>query len=164
MKPIEIIRSKREHLARLSNKHGAVGEVGALAEMPNLIPRPRGKELATLLAALLASGVVIKGTAFDAILLPSGDTVDFTNAADVQAKLPSMVFIEVKTANQPRVGHDFSGFFFALTEGEIAAAEALGTRHRVMLYNNLTGRIVMTSIPDLVARAKSLNWQLSLQL
>lgn len=59
---------------------------------------------------------------------------------------------------------DFSGFFFALTEGEIAASEALGIRHRVALFNKLTGNIKMTSVVEIVAAAKSTNWQLSVQL
>ncbi|GAB3836001.1 hypothetical protein GCM10028821_33690 [Hymenobacter jeollabukensis] len=75
-----------------------------------------------------------------------------------------MVFIEIKTANQARVKDDFSGFFFALTESEIAAAEALGTRHRVALFNNITGAALLTSVADIMARAKSSSWQVSVQL
>lgn len=58
----------------------------------------------------------------------------------------------------------FAGFFFALTEGEMAAAEALGSRHRVALFNKLTGELKLSSVQDILARARSSNWQLSVQL
>lgn len=72
--------------------------------------------------------------------------------------------IEIKSASQARVKPGFAGFFFALTEGEIVAAEALGSRHRVALYNKLTGELQLTSVPEILARARSSNWQLSVQL
>ena len=75
-----------------------------------------------------------------------------------------MCFVEIKSANQARVKPGFSGFFFALTESEIVAAEALGKRHLVALYNKLTGELCLTSVPEILARAKSSNWQLSVQL
>jgi len=75
-----------------------------------------------------------------------------------------MTFIEIKTANQGRVRADFSGYFFAFTEGEIEAAEALGNRHKVMLNNNLTGETLLSSVPELLVRARSTTWQLSIQL
>jgi hypothetical protein len=61
-------------------------------------------------------------------------------------------------------GDVFSGFFFALTESEIAAAELLGHRHRVALFNNLTGELLISSVPDIIARTRSMTWQLSVQL
>ena len=67
-------------------------------------------------------------------------------------------------ANQTRVQPGFKGFFFALTESEIAAAERLGSRHRVALFNNSTGELLITSVPEIISRAKSMNWQLSVQL
>jgi hypothetical protein len=164
LKPIEVIEAKRQHLARLANQRGAAGEIGAVAEMANWVPRPRGPGLKILLAALCDAGIIVKRASFDAVALPQMEQLDFTDLEAVKAALPGMVFIEIKTANQARVGSDFSGFFFALTEGEIAASEALGSRHRVVLYNKLTGDISMTSVPEIIARAKSTNWQLSVQL
>ena len=63
-----------------------------------------------------------------------------------------------------RVRPDFSGFFFALAEGELIASEALGSRHRVMLLNKATGTMLLTSVPEILMRAKSTNWQVSVQL
>lgn len=164
MNPIEVIEAKRQHLARLANQRGASGELSALAEMENWVPRPRGIGLKVLLAALGETGVVIKGSSFDAIAFPVTESINFTDLASVRAALPKMTFIEIKTANQERVRPGFTGFFFALTEGEIAASEALGSRHRVALYNKLSGELLLTSVPEILTRTKSTNWQLSVQL
>ncbi len=164
MNPIEVIEAKRRHLARLANQRGASGELSALAEMENWVPRPRGIGLKVLLAALEETGVVIKGSSFDAIAVPVTESINFTDPASVRAALPNMTFIEIKTANQERVRPGFTGFFFALTEGEIAASEALGSRHRVALYNKLSGELLLTSVPEILTRTKSTNWQLSVQL
>ncbi|HEY0721691.1 MAG TPA: hypothetical protein VGE50_10625 [Gammaproteobacteria bacterium] len=164
MKPIEFLEAKKQHLARLANERGAAGEVLAIDGMANWVPRPRGKGLKILLAALRAEGISIKPSSFDAISLPSSGVLDFENPEAISELLPSMVFVEVKTANQTRVREDFSGFFFALTESEISAAEALGSRHRVALYNKNSGAMLLTSVPEILAKAKSTNWQVSVQL
>ncbi|HEY7578371.1 MAG TPA: hypothetical protein VH855_12310 [Acetobacteraceae bacterium] len=106
----------------------------------------------------------MKRSSFDAVGLPEGRVVDFTDKGAVKANLEDMVFVEIETANQARVRPDFSGFFFALTEGELLASEALGRRHRVMLLNKATGTMLLTSVPEILARARSTNWQVSVQL
>lgn len=164
MNPLEVIRAKREHIARMANQSGASGELAILSEMEHWVPRPRGVGLKNLLAALSETGVVIKGSSFDAIGFPTAEQIDFADYDAVRSSLQRMTFIEIKTANQGRVRPGFAGFFFALTEGEIAASEALSTRHRVALYNNVTGELLLTSIPEILARTKSMNWQLSVQL
>jgi hypothetical protein len=164
MNPIDVIKGKRVHLARLANQQGAAGEARAVADTSNWIARPRGNGLKVLLAALLETGIRIKASGFDAIELPDAKELDFIDVEKVRELLPHMIFIEIKTANQPRVKPGFSGFFFALTESEIAAAEALGPRHRVALRNNLTNETLLTSVPAIIARAKSSSWQLSVQL
>jgi hypothetical protein len=161
---LEIISAKRQHLDRLATTKGAAGEAKAINEMEHWLPRPRGRELKTLITALRDKGVEIKGSSFDAIAIPEGITVDFSDADSIATALPRMTFIEIKTANQPRVREDFSGFFFALTESEIAAAAALGEQHRVALYNRASGEILLTSVPELISRARSMNWQVSIQL
>ena len=132
--------------------------------MKHWVPRPKGKGLKILLATLAESGVSIKGSSFDAIACEDSDRIDFTDSISVRAALPRMMFIEIKTANQARVRPGFSGFFFALTESEIMAAEVLKSRHCVALYNKLSGELLLTSVSDILARAKSMNWQLSVQL
>ena len=164
MKPIEVIELKRKHLARFANQTGAEGEVNAVDSMNDWTPRPKGEGLKVLLSALEESGVSIKGSSFDAISHANAEKLDFTNLTAVKAAISEMVFIEIKTANQERVKEDFTGFFFALTESEIAASEALGERHKVALFNKKTGVIQMTTVPEIIGRAKSTNWQVSVQL
>ena len=93
-----------------------------------------------LLEELAATGIVIKASSFDALALPS--PTDIADRAQVRASLPEITFVEIKAANQPRVKPGFGGFFFALTESEIAAADQLGPRHRVALFNKLTGEML----------------------
>lgn len=95
MKPIEVIEAKRQHLARLANQKGAAGELSAVDEMANWIPRPRGAGLKVLLNVLRENGIVIKASSFDAIDLPHAATVDFMDPVAVQTALPEMTFIEI---------------------------------------------------------------------
>ena len=164
MKPVELIEAKRKHLARLANQSGASGELAIIESMEHWLPRPKGAGIKVLLQTLKEAGISIKPSSFDAISFPGAQDIDFTNASVVAALLPSMVFIEIKTSNQERVKPDFTGFFFALTESEISAAEALGNRHKVAMYNKRTGELWLTSVPEILARAKSTNWQVSVQL
>jgi len=164
VKLIDIVQAKRAHIERRANQSGAAGEAVALSEMAHWIPRPKGHGLKVLLEALRETGVAIEGSSFDAISPPNASAVDFSDAAQVKAALPGKCFIEIKSTNQSRVTPGFSGFFFALTESEIVAAEALGPRHRVALYNKLTGELQLSSVPEILARTKSSNWQLSVQL
>lgn len=162
MDALEVIAAKRAHLVRLANTKGAAGEVTTLLSMADWITRPKGEALRAILRALADTGIHIKGSSFDAIASP--ESLQFDDPQRLRDQLANATFVEIKTANQARVRPGFAGFFFALTESEIAAAAALGERHRVALYNNLTGELLMTSVPEIIARATSTNWQVSVQL
>ena len=95
---------------------------------------------------------------------PRGRQVDFRDLSEVRRALGRMVFVEIKTANQDRVQDDFAGFFFSLTEKEVEAAEMLGTRHKVALYNAKTGALRITSVREVFRRSRSANWGVSVQL
>lgn len=161
---VDLVNFRRQHLIRLANQNGAAGEASVLADSTGYLPRPKGQAAKNLLAALRETGIVIKLTSFDAIALPHGSIIDFLNVDSIRENLGKMTFIEIKTANQARVREDFSGFFFAFTEGEILASEALGERHKVLLVNKATGVVLLTSVPEILARSKSMNWQVSVQL
>jgi hypothetical protein len=162
MEITEILAAKRRHLARLASEGGAAGESSAIAAATDWIPRPKGKALKALLAALAETDIRIKPSSFDAIA--TSVPVDFESEESLRNALGGMVFIEIKSASQSRVKAEFGGFFFALTESEIVAADQLRTRHRVALFNRLSGEVLLTSIPEILARARSTTWQLSIQL
>ena len=65
--------------------------------------------------------------------------INFLDLNSIRVTISEMVFVEIKSANQDRVKEDFTGYFFALTESEIAASDALGNRHVVILYNKKRG-------------------------
>lgn len=162
MTPLEIIAAKRAHLDRLANQSGAAGEQEAVLVSKQWIVRPKGLALRRLIDALAATGVHIKASSFDALAVPPD--LDVSDIDAICSRLSEITFIEIKTANQSRVKAGFGGFFFALTENEIAAADALGERHRVALYNKISGEILITSVSEIVGRAKSSTWQFSVQL
>lgn len=162
MTPLELITARKAHLDRLANRRGAEGERDVHFLMADWTPRPTGERCRTLLSVLAEAGKPIKASAFDALVLPP--QVNLDDASSISRQLSEIIFIEIKTANQARVKPGFEGYFFALTENEIMASDLLGEQHRVALFNNLTGEILLTSVPDIVARAKSSTWQLSLQL
>ena len=162
MEAVEVIRSKKVHLARLANQNGAAGEMLAVETVANWIPRPKGEPLKLLLAELAASGVSLKPSSFDAIAVAA--EVDFSRSESSRSELDRMVFIEIKTSRQERVRSSFCGFFFAFTESEIAAADQLAHRHKVALFNQITGELLLTSVSEILSRAKSMTWQVSVQL
>lgn len=164
MNPAELIDLKRSHARRLANQNGASGEGLVLNSDRQLIKRPTGKQLQNLLAALAETGIQIRKTSFDALSVPADTVLDLDDIESVRAAVAGLVFVEIKTASQPRVKSDFSGFFFAFTEGELLAAEALGSRHRVILVNRETRQTLETTIAELLDRARSTNWQVSVQL
>jgi hypothetical protein len=162
MTPTELLAIRRAHVERLSSKSGAAGEVRAIARMPEWQLRPKGEQLRWLLSALRETGIEIKGSSFDAIAL--SHPIDLHDEAAIKAALPDMIFVEVKTSSQARVKPGFAGFFFALTENELRAAEQLGDRHVVALFNKATGEMMITSVAAILARSRSTTWQVSVQL
>lgn len=162
MTPVELILARKVHLARLVNQRGAAGEVDAIASVTDWIARPKGAQLKLLLEELAATGINIKPSSFDAIA--GANQVDFDDRSSIRAAIDRMVLIEIKTANQPRVKPGFSGFFFALTENEISAADQLGSRHQVALFNKITEKLLLTDIPSILTRSRSTTWQVSVQL
>ncbi|MEH0788922.1 hypothetical protein [Vibrio alginolyticus] len=159
----DILNLRKEHLNRLSNYYGASGEKLAIGVHSNWIERPKGHELTNILSVLAEHKIVIKRTSFDAIAIPCIE-IDLNSCDSIREHINSFIFIEIKTTSKASVREDFSGYFFAFTENELNAAEQLGDRHRVALVNKRTERILITSVPELLARARSTNWQLSINI
>lgn len=166
MSLLELIESKKAHAARFSSENGISGERSFLDSQSSWIKRPKGKEMRNLLAALKQiEGIEIKATSFDFVSAPEGVTVDFSDAKSLLDVIKSLTFIELKTCNQKKVTTpDFKNFFFAITQNEITAAELLGDRHRVILYNKMTGDTLEITVREIISRASSKNWQLSVSL
>ncbi|MGR5478982.1 hypothetical protein ACPV5A_17475 [Vibrio chagasii] len=161
---IDILQVRKEHIDRFSSTNGSQGENLAIQKNKQWIERPKAKQLNNLLSLLSEGGINIKRTSFDAIELPEDVSIDFGCLDSIKANLSLMNFIEIKTTNKESVKEDFTGYFFAFTESELHAAEQLGERHKVALVNKRTDSIVMSSVTELLARAKSMNWQVSIQL
>ncbi|MEQ9870519.1 hypothetical protein ABRP77_14895 [Pectobacterium odoriferum] len=166
MSLLDLIESKKAHIARFSSENGISGERSLLDSQALWIKRPKGKEMKNLLAALKQfEDIEIKASSFDFISIPENITVDFSDVSSLSDILKSLTFIELKTCNQKRVTTpEFKNFFFAITENEITAAELLGDRHKVVLHNKKTGDKLLTTVHEIINRANSKNWQLSVSL
>ena len=157
----DLLAQRNARIDRLSATSGVIAERTAIREM-NWRARPKGAEMSLVLRELEKSGVRIKSTSFDAIA--GAQAIDFLDQKQIRRHLPSMVFIEIKSTKNKRVKEGFEGYFFALTENEIHAAEQLGEKYRVALINSLSSEMILTSVPTILRHAKSKNWQLSVQL
>jgi hypothetical protein len=149
--PLDLINLKREHVKWLANQKGAAGELEVLAANVHYVARPKGAALNILMAALRERGAVMKRSSFDAIALPEGRVVDFADPAAVATSLSDMVFVEIKTANQKR-----------LRTPSIPPPSA--QKRIVRNPGEQTGTMLLTSVPEILARACSTNWQVSVQL
>ena len=83
----ELINLRRQHLVRLANQNGAAGEAQILSEETGYLPRPKGQGAKNLLTALRETGITIKLASFDAIALPAGHAVDFSDLDDIRKHL-----------------------------------------------------------------------------
>jgi hypothetical protein len=164
MGAVDLLRLRREHVDRLAATSGAAGEIAAATVVLAWIPRPKGADLKRLIATLADEGIEIQGSAFDFIAVPEGVVVDLKQTDSIRAALPRLTFIEVKTANSARVLPGFKNFFFALTEKEILASDALGSQHVVVLFNKATEEMLYTSVQAILSQSRSTNWQVSVQL
>jgi len=129
--------------------------------------RPTGDGLRNVLAAMEEIGFPgLPSTGFDKIEVPREAGPHFTFESEVMVRrwCEEFLFIEVKTCTQIRADESFGNFLFSFPETEIRAAELLGDRYVVILYNKLTEKTLRTSIPELIARTSSTAWQLTLQL
>lgn len=150
------------------NTTGARGERRIVQVHPHRVKRPNGHGLQFLLNAMADIGYPdIPPTGFDAVDIPQeahegGFT--FSSNRMVREWCEHFRFVEVKTCTQERADDGFGRFLFGFPYAEIRAAEILGDRYIVVLYNSLTGQIRESSLPDLLGRASSKAWQLTVQL
>ncbi|MEZ9266208.1 hypothetical protein AB4508_07595 [Vibrio splendidus] len=162
MKILDVIELNKVHLDRLSNQSGSNGEALAVEKYDDMIPRPRGKKLSNLLDVLAETGIEIKKTSFDALACPDG--LDLGNLESIRNLIDQIVFIEIKTTKRKNVTDNFTGYYFGLTESEIDASKVLGDRHKVLLFNLNNRNTLFTSVPEILDRAKSQTWQVSVQI
>lgn len=99
MSLLELIESKRAHVARYSSENGILGELSLLDSQALWIKRPKGKDMKNLLAALKQfEDIEIKASSFDFISIPENVKVDFSDINSLAGILKSLTFIELKPA------------------------------------------------------------------
>ena len=114
---------------------------------------PTAKQRQNLLVAFAKRGKVVYGKAFDVVKLSL--PVDLADLAEVEKHLEQIKVFEVKSTRK-KVKSDFSGYFFALTAGEVLVAQSLKKQFGFVLVNTGTGEHLEMSLSEIFARAKGI--------
>lgn len=161
-------RLKKE---KITTQNGAEGEANfssiALKLFPEykIVRRPVGAARKAFIEVTSELELDIPVTGFDFIGIPTKVNLPLNEKEVWTENILDMIFIEVKTSKQTRTKADFSNFLFSITHKEERVAEAVGPeKHRVVLVNSLTGVTCVTSIKELLLRAKSISRQITVQL
>lgn len=121
---------------------------------------PSALQRQNLLVAFAKKRKVVYGKAFDVVRLLSPMNLD--NLADVEANLTKLVLLEIKSSKK-QLAPDFSGFFFALTAGEVLIAQSLKSQFRFVLVNTTTGDSLELTLAEIFGRARGIypTWSIS---
>lgn len=108
-------------------------------------------------AAFAANGLPVPGQAFDAVSTHELDEpLDFKDTRRLREQCRQLVLLEVKATNRVAVPRDFTGFFFAITTGELLAAQKLGERYRFALVHLVHREVRLSSLRELMRRTKAI--------
>jgi hypothetical protein len=121
---------------------------------------PTARQRQNLLVAFAKKGKVIYGRAFD--IVKTTASVDLDNLEIVEQNLKNIILGEIK-ATKKSLPPDFSGFFFALTAGEVLVAQSLKAQFRFIFVNTTTTDYLELRLTDIFARAKGIypTWSIS---
>ncbi len=121
---------------------------------------PTTRQRQNLLVAFASAGKVIYGKAFDVVRVT--EDIDLDDIKAVERDLKKICLCEIKSTRK-RLKPDFSGYFFALTAGEVLVAQSLKKQFRFVLVNTITGDFAEFSLTEIFARAKGIypTWSIS---
>lgn len=121
---------------------------------------PTALQKQNLLMAFARTGKAIYGKAFDVVRMSKA--IDLDSLEAVESNLSDICLCEIKSTRK-KIKPDFSGYFFALTAGEVLVAQSLKEQFRFVLVNTLTGDFAEFSLPGIFARAKGIypTWSIS---
>jgi hypothetical protein len=121
---------------------------------------PSALQRQNLLVAFAKKRKVVYGKAFDVVRLLSPMNLD--DPSDVEANLSKLVLLEIKSSKK-QLAPDFSGFFFALTAGEVLVAQSLKSQFRFVLVNTTTGDSLELTLAEIFGRARGIypTWSIS---
>src|SRR5687768_9126168 len=121
---------------------------------------PTARQRQNLLVAFAKKGKVLYGRAFDVVKVKVPINLD--NLEDVERNLAMLVIAEIKSSRKP-LPPDFSGFFFALTAGEVLVAQSLKDQFRFVFVNTTTRDYIELRLSDIFARARGIypTWSIS---
>jgi hypothetical protein len=122
----------------------------ALLEQQGYARRVSRREKRRIVIDFAATGIPIFGQAFDAIREVDG----------------TMTLVEVKATSSKRAAADFGGHFFSVTTAEILVAQKLRDRYIFAFVNVATSAVMLLTLRELLARARSIypSWSIRLDI
>ncbi len=114
---------------------------------------PTEKQRQNLLVAFAKKSKVVYGKAFDVV--KTSIPVDLDSLAEIEKHFEQIKIFEIKSTNR-KLRPDFSGYFFALTAGEVLVAQSLKKQFGFVLVNTGTGAHMETTLSGIFARAKGI--------
>jgi hypothetical protein len=115
---------------------------------------PTQLQRSALLVAFAQAQRVLYGKAFDIVRCPIG--LDLTNPTDIMSRLEEVSICEIKSTNKASVKPKFSGYFFAITAGEMLTAQSLGCQYSFMFVNTRTRECLEMSLQQIFARSRGI--------
>jgi hypothetical protein len=121
---------------------------------------PSASQRQNLLVAFAKSGKAVYGKAFDVVRLRS--KVNLDNLQEIESKLLDIILIEIKSTKK-QLPPDFTGFFFALTGGEVLVAQSLKNQFRFAFVNTVSQSVLELSLSEVFGRARGIypTWSVS---
>lgn len=122
---------------------------------------PTAQSRLNILVAFAEANKVVYGKAFDVIRVDK--EIDLNDLAAVRGSLQLITLCEVKSTSKKSVKKDFSGYFFAITAGEMLVAQSLGDQFRFVFVNTLSNQILELQLTEVFARARGIypTWSVS---
>lgn len=114
---------------------------------------PTRSQKRNLLVAFAGKGKVLYGQAFD--IIKSTQPVNLGDVNDIRAHFDQITIAEIKSTRKS-LGPDFSGYFFALTAGEVLVAQSLREQYRFVLVNTTSSKYLELSLTEVFARARGI--------
>jgi hypothetical protein len=121
---------------------------------------PTARQKRNLVVACAKADFIVYGKAFDILRLTN--TIDLNSLEEVEAKLPHIVFCEIKSTKQNLPG-DFRGYFFSLTAAEVLVAQSLKDQFRFVFVNTINGSFLELKLNEVFAKARGIypSWSIS---
>jgi len=117
--------------------------------------QPTRKQKRQLLIAFAEIGKPLYGKTYDLLKSKKNSVYDDETVFD-SSSIDDLIFYELKSTSNKRVGKEFEKHFFGLSAAEVLLSQTLGDKYRFILYNILTDDMMELTRQELFAKAKKI--------